>query len=225
VEVTTSDGHVLVYCNPSALDQLIQLLAKLDFREDEQGERYTRSPIGEVARLAATFGGIAIPAHIGRDNTGFLTKTPHRERQAIFESRYLLAVELDGNAFADWFTSGDRSPGWQLREQYMQMRAAALAGTPAAKRLARLVFSDAHTLDGVGLAPDGGDKLTRIKMEHPSFDGLVAALMDPNARVVLEDPLPGLASSNSSGSSTVRLRSPNQIFPASMQTFALKTEA
>lgn len=86
VEVTTSQGHVLVYCPRSRLDALARFLVKLDFQTDEQGERYTLSRIDEVARLVADFDGVAIPAHCGRKNTGFLTKAPHRDCQAIFES-------------------------------------------------------------------------------------------------------------------------------------------
>jgi hypothetical protein len=190
VEITTSSGHVLVYCAPDQVDALGGFLTKLDFLQDEQGERYTRLAIDEVAARAREFGGIAIPAHCGRENTGFLTKAPHRECQAVFESPAILGVEIDGNDHVDWFTSRDSSDGHQLRAGYLAMRQAALAETPAATRLARLLFSDAHRLDSIGTARDGSEKLTRVKMEEPSFGAFVAALLDPDARVVLEQPLP-----------------------------------
>jgi hypothetical protein len=190
VEITTSDGHVLVFCAPERLGDLASFMTKLDFQEDSQGDRYTRVAIDEVAKRAAEFGGVAIPAHAGRRNTGFLTKAPHHECQAIFESANVLGIEIDSNAEVDWFTSRDRTKAYQQRAGYVQMRKKALEGTPAATRLASLLFSDAHSLEGVGKARDGAEKLTRIKMEHPSFDGFVAALHDPDARVVLEQPLP-----------------------------------
>src|SRR5215203_4285407 len=86
VEITTSDGHVLVFCAPERRAELPKFLTKLDFREDGLGEKYTRESIDGVAKRVAEFGGIAIPAHVGRDNTGFMTKAPHRECQAVFES-------------------------------------------------------------------------------------------------------------------------------------------
>jgi hypothetical protein len=54
------------------------------------------------------------------------------------------------------------------------------------------VFSDAHRLDAVGRARDGTERLTRIKMEVPSFEGFRTALLDPDARVVIEAPLPDI---------------------------------
>lgn len=190
VEITTSLGHVLVYCGEDKLEELEQFLTKLDFRSDEQGELYTRVSIDDIASRVAIFGGVAIPAHCGRRHTGFLTKAPHRDAQAVFESEQVLGVELDGNQHVMWFTSLDRSADYQRRQQYLEMRAGALQGRPAAKRLARLLFSDAHTLEGVGRTPDGSEKLTRIKMERPCFEAFRSALLDPDARIVLEQPLP-----------------------------------
>jgi hypothetical protein len=190
VEVTTSDGHVLVYCAPDRLDDLERWLNSLKWLQEDGGERYTRTTIDGVAQLTAAFGSICIPAHVGRKNTGFLTKAPHHESQAIFECREIRAVELDLPEHAAWFTPEDESEGHEQRAEYLQKRHAAFASSMSRPALARVLFSDAHDRAHIGKTRDGREKLTRFKMDTPSFEGLRAALLDPDARVVLEEPLP-----------------------------------
>jgi predicted metal-dependent phosphoesterase TrpH len=103
VEITTSLGHVLVYSDADSLDRLETWLQALPFERDEGGERYTRKRIDEIAADVGSFGGLAIPAHAGRANTGFMPKAPHRERQAILVSAYVYGVELDLE-HNRWFT-------------------------------------------------------------------------------------------------------------------------
>ena len=187
VEITTSHGHVLVYAPVDQLDRLDTWLKGTKFELDEAGEKYTRKRIDEIAKEIREFDGLAIPAHIGRTNTGFMTKAPHRECQAVFESADVIAVELDPNHL-QWFTGADTDDGHDMRHEYLTKRRDALA--EASPRVARVVFSDAHSLDRVGRNPTGEERLTRVKMEKPSYEGFRTALLDPDARVVLEGTIP-----------------------------------
>lgn len=187
IEITTSCGHVLAYCAPDKIDDLESWLSGTRFSDDESGGKYTRKQIDKIAEEIHEFGGIVVPAHVGNQGSGFLAKAPYRECQAVFESRHVLAVELEPD-YASWFTASDTSHGHESREDYMAKRRDSLK--PLGSRLARLIFSDAHSLDRVGLTPDGKERLTRIKMEKPSFDGFLVALRDPDARVVLEGTIP-----------------------------------
>ena len=187
VEITTSCGHVLAYCAPEQLDRLDRWMKATPFEDDESGGKYTRKPIDQIAMEMREFGGIVVPAHVGQDGAGFLVKAPHRECQAVFESPDVLAVELEPS-YVSWFTASDSDQGNETRRGYLVKRREALKNTGG--RLARLVFSDAHSLDRVGRTPDGQERLTRIKMETPSFEGFRVALHDPDARVVLEGAIP-----------------------------------
>src|SRR5579864_7513339 len=187
VEITTSSGHVLVYCAADQFDRLDAWLKSTQFELDEAGEKYTRKRIDEIADEVSEFSGVVIPAHVGRANTGFLMKTPHRECQAVFESPNVLAIELDQHQ-ADWFTHADVDDGHDKRREYLSKRRDALGD--GGQRIARVVFSDAHSLERVGRTPDGKERLTRVKMERPSYEGLRTALLDPDARVVLEGAIP-----------------------------------
>ncbi len=56
--------------------------------------------------------------------------------------------------------------------------------------LARLLNSDAHTLDALGRNAERDRKVTRIKMQQPSFEALRIALRDSDSRVRIEDHIP-----------------------------------
>jgi ABC-type cobalamin/Fe3+-siderophores transport system ATPase subunit len=53
-----------------------------------------------------------------------------------------------------------------------------------------MLFSDSHTLKALGRNAQGDKKVTRIKMDTPSFDALRIALEDSDARVRIEDQIP-----------------------------------
>ena len=56
--------------------------------------------------------------------------------------------------------------------------------------LARVLNSDAHTLNAVGRNARNESRITRYKMEMPSFDGLRLALDEADTRVRIEDEIP-----------------------------------
>jgi ABC-type Mn2+/Zn2+ transport system ATPase subunit len=56
--------------------------------------------------------------------------------------------------------------------------------------LARVLFSDSHALSALGKNAQGKRKMTRIKLDSPSFNGIRIALQDADARIRLEDEIP-----------------------------------
>ena len=58
------------------------------------------------------------------------------------------------------------------------------------QNLARVLNSDAHALEALGRNAANARRVTRYKMDAPSFDGLRVALEDADARVRIEDLIP-----------------------------------
>lgn len=189
VEVTTGEGHVLVYFSPDKYDAFAKWFARVDFKQDEGGDQHTLTPIRDLLEDVDKAGGIAIPAHISRDTTGFLSRVSPQIEEAVITSPTLLAVEIDLPDERTWYSDGDTGEGGQRRTKVLQERIKAL-GEVAGPRLPKLLFSDAHSLDRIGHDRDGNDRVTRIKMSEPSFEAFRTALADPDARIKLEAELP-----------------------------------
>lgn len=189
VEVTTAHGHVLVYFSPDALDAFQGWFARLNFKDDASGDRHILDQIHDVFASVEAAGGVAIPAHIGRANTGFLARVTPQLEDAILTSGYLRAFEIDKPQEATWYSLADTDPGHQRRAEVLKKRELAV-GEVAGRRIARLLFSDAHSLDAIGCDRDGKERVTRIKMGEPSFEAFRTALADPDARIKLEADLP-----------------------------------
>lgn len=188
VELTTGEGHVLVYFSPEHLADFKKWFSRIDFRE-MQGERYTLVPILDLLREVAEVGGIAIPAHIGRSNTGFLDRVSSQIEDAILLSPHLRAIEIDDEAERSWYSDMDSGDGSSRRSEILKRRLAAL-GEGVESRIAKLLFSDAHSLEAIGRDRDGRERVTRIKMSTPTFDAFRTALVDSDARIKLEADLP-----------------------------------
>ncbi len=189
VEITTAEGHVLVYFAPESLSAFTTWFARLDFKEDANGDRHVLDHIHDLLLSVDTAGGLAVPAHVGRANTGFLARVSSQLEEAILTSPHLRALEIDKPEQAAWYSASDSADGFERRGEVFEKRKAAL-GEVAGRRIARLLFSDAHALGDIGRARDGKDRLTRIKMGEPSFDAFKTALADPAARIKLEAALP-----------------------------------
>jgi ABC-type multidrug transport system ATPase subunit len=188
-EITTAEGHVLVYFPPDAYDAFSAWFARLDFKKDSNGDRHTLTPIHDLLKQVEEAGGLAVPAHIGRPNTGFTTRVSAQTIEAVVTSPFLHAVEIDAHHEGKWYSAMDDGDGSSQRKAVLQRREAAL-GDYRGSRLAKLLFSDAHSVDMVGRDRHGQERLTRIKMGEPTFDAFRTALADPEARIKLEADLP-----------------------------------
>jgi len=190
VELSTADGHVLVYFDPEDLAGFQKWFARLDFREEkDRGERWLLEPIHEIAKSVEAAGGLAVPAHAGRNGSGCLAKANSKAQDAIIASPHICAIEVDGPHEFDWFTAEDRTAGHDRRKEQLARRRKAL-GETVGPRLAKLYFSDAHSLEQIGRNREDAEWLTRVKMTEPSFRAFKLALRDPGARIRLEQRLP-----------------------------------
>ena len=181
VEITTAQGHLLVYCDPATPELITTILAKIDLKGQKGGrDTHTSWSMADVIAQAHDLGAIAIAAHIDRDKTGFEKLAegyPHWKRD-IITSAGLYGLDFDASANLGWFSpedTGDNAAG-ERRSILEQRSARAELGIA---RLAAVQNSDAHTL----AAFVSNTQLTRFKMNGLSFEGFRTALIDSEARV------------------------------------------
>jgi ABC-type cobalamin/Fe3+-siderophores transport system ATPase subunit len=186
VELTTAEGHVLVYFPSEEIDGFKRWFAALEFVEGAQAsDRHILTPIHLLLEEVKKAGGLAVPAHIARGNTGFESKVSAQSRQAIITSPALSAMEIDKPEEAALYSPNDKGDGSEQRRALLERRADELQGI-GLNTLAKLLFSDAHSQNEIGRDRQGHDRVTRIKMTEPSFVAFRTALADPDARIKLE---------------------------------------
>lgn len=182
VELSTPQGHLLVYFETA--DQLQRFFGKLTISEDRKACHNT---IPQCLRFAEEFNGFGICAHIELDS-GLEKAHPKFDafKQEVFNCPNLLGLEIANASKSAWFSHGDADVD---RRNCAIARCKAL-GLEDGVDLAKVMSSDAHTLNALGRNASGNRKLTRLKMEALSFVSLRIALMDAVARVRLEDLIP-----------------------------------
>ena len=168
VEVSTRDGHVLAIFDVDAETQEMErFLDRAGIPPDKIGVVEYSSGLGirETADTISEFGGVAIAAHAD-GNRGFLDTIPVAlERQRVYRSENLWAIEILDAESRDKHQSGTYIPP---------------------RRMTCLQFSDSHEL-----GKDMGRRSTFLKMGEKNIDGLKLALLDPSIRVAFsEDELP-----------------------------------
>jgi hypothetical protein len=182
VELSTPQGHLLVYCpTPHALEAFF---GQLTITPDRKTCAQT---IPQCLELAGRHGGFGVAAHIDLDS-GFELMHPRYDpfKEQILLSPTLLGLEVVKADSEPWFTDRDDS---QDRRRLATLRRTRLAEDDGYE-LAKLMGSDAHTLDRLGKNAAGARKLTRLKLDTPCFDAVRLALLDAAARVRIEDLVP-----------------------------------
>jgi hypothetical protein len=184
VEVTTANGHLLVYFAPTASHQLNSFIGKIGIVKAGTAESHTTMSMSDVATEAMRLGGVCIAAHIDRDKNGFemLAKGYPNWKKDIITNPGILGVEVDDPANLAWYSADDLvTPEGAERRKLIELRAKT-PGVGGRATLAHLQNSDAHNLKGL---VDAFQKraLTRLKMESLTFDGFRTALLDSDARV------------------------------------------
>lgn len=185
VELSTSQGHILCYA--PTLDALQRFHAQLEFADRGTPNSRCRTAVLQCLDRLEEVGGFAILAHV--DAAGGLEQvepggSPHKAD--IICHRALLGVELK-NA-ASLISYGSSDPDAE-RKKVGRLRIKRL-GLGEMQYLARVLNSDAHSLSALGRNANGDQRVTRFKMDVPSFEGLRLALEDADARVRLEDEIP-----------------------------------
>ncbi len=182
VELSTPQGHLLVYFETA--EQLQRFFGKLTISDDR---KVCHNTIPQCLRFAEEFNGFGICAHIELDSG--LEKAHSKFdafKQEVFNCSNLLGLEITNVTNSAWFSHDDTDIN---RRNCIVTRCEAL-GLEAGVDLAKVMSSDAHTLNALGRNASGDRKLTRLKMEALTFASLRIALKDAAARVRLEDLVP-----------------------------------
>ncbi|MDE3021532.1 MAG: PHP domain-containing protein [Pseudomonadota bacterium] len=185
VELSTSQGHLLCYL--PTLQALQKYHGQLNVVDRGKQTSRCQQSILECLNLLSPLGGFAILAHVDIA-TGFETENPGNSphKRDVLSHPALLGIELKR---ADSVISYGPSDPDADRVQCGRDRIKKL-GLGANQNLARVLNSDAHTLDTLGKNAENAKRVTRYKMDTPSFDALCIALEDADARVRIEDQIP-----------------------------------
>lgn len=185
VELSTAHGHLLCYL--PTLDALQRFYARLTLVDRGTANSRCSTGVVDILNLVKEGGGFALLAHVD-GGKGLETELPGAppHKKDILCHPALLGMELIRSDSEVSFS--DRDPNAD-RKQLGRQRIEGL-GLGKSQFLARVLNSDAHTLQALGRNAAGDRKVTRYKMQEVSFVGLRLALQDADARVRIEEEIP-----------------------------------
>ena len=185
VELSTSEGHLLCYL-PN-YENLQRFHAQLDVVDRRTLNSRCRNAMLDCLNKLQHLGGFAMLAHVDAPG-GFEVEVPGSSphKVDVLCHRALLGIELK-NAQSSASYSGQDTDAGRVHIGQERNRRLAL-GTY--QYLARVLNSDAHTLQALGRNALGDQRVTRYKMNALTFDSLRIALDDSGARVRIEDEIP-----------------------------------
>ncbi len=108
------------------------------------------------------------------------------QMENIFKHPNLYALEITSKDSVDFYTDNDQESD---RKNLIKIHRKEL-DLQDDYDLAKLMSSDSHKLDKLGLNAEGNGRLTRIKMDELTFHAFKIALTTPMARIRLEDFIP-----------------------------------
>lgn len=186
VELSTPQGHLLCYL--PTLETLRQFHGRLDLGDRGTPNSHCQTAMFECLKLLADLRGFGILAHVD-GGSGFESAcpggaSPHRLNIICHEA--LLGIELKSASSVIAYSDADPD---SIRASLGRSRIEKL-GLGSRQFLARVLNSDSHNLNALGRNASGDRKVTRVKMDGPTFDGLRIALEDADARVRIEDQIP-----------------------------------
>ena len=185
VELSTPQGHLLCYL-PS-IDTLRRLHGQLDIADSGKETSRCKHSILDCLNLLQTLGGFGILAHVDIAS-GFETDNPggSSHKADVLCHPTLLGIELKQATSPISYAKGDPDAerARMGRERIERLKLG------SKQFLARVLNSDAHALDALGRNATYQKRVTRYKMDSPSFDGLRVALEDADARVRIEEHIP-----------------------------------
>ncbi len=185
VELSTPEGHLLVYFR--TLNALQRLYSRLEFEDLGTDESRCTTSMLQVLKEIDPEEGFAILAHVD-GGKGLETMLPGGapHKRDILCQRSLVGIELKSAASTISYSDEDDD---NVRRNLGAARIRAL-DLGQRQHLARVLFSDSHSLDQLGRNSQANRKVTRFKLQGPSYDGLRMALMFADARVRIEDEIP-----------------------------------
>ncbi len=185
VELSTPQGHLLAYL--PTLDTLQRFYSRLDIADRGGPNSRCQNSILDCLTQMHALGGFGILAHVDAEK-GFETENPGASphKVDVICHSALLGIELRSSAstisYADIDPDAERARAGSARIKRL--------GLGAKQFLARMLFSDSHALSALGRNAEGDKKVTRVKMDKPSFEALHIALQDADARVRIEELIP-----------------------------------
>ncbi len=185
VELSTPEGHLLCYLpTPDSLERFFNRLQIAGRRTPE-----CRCQTGtlQCLEIAEAEGGFGILAHVEL-NGAFENNMPRftPAKLDILCHRALEGIEVTRADCPIHYTADDVDAD---RRNAASERIKRL-GLGSQQFLARILNSDAHTLNAIGRNAAQDRRITRYKMETPSFEGLRLAIRSNDTRIRIEDEVP-----------------------------------
>jgi AAA domain len=185
VELSTPEGHLLCYVAGTA--QLERFFNRLSIAG--RGTKDCRCQTGtvECLNLLQRERGFAVLAHVelsGAFEANMPRSTP--AKLDILCHPALAGIEVTSADCPITYT--DKDPDSDRRSAAGQRISRLSLGSQ--QFLARVLNSDGHTLTAIGCNAKNDRRITRYKMDSPTFDGVRLALESSDSRVRIEDEVP-----------------------------------
>ena len=187
VELSTPEGHLLCYA-PTA-DALERFFNRLQIADRRTANCRCQTGALQCLELIAAEGGFGVLAHVELEGA-FEANMP-RFTPAKLDILCHPALEGIEVTRADCPVLYDRSDTDADRRNAAIERIRRL-GLGSEQYLARVLNSDAHTVNAVGRNANRDQRITRYKMETPTFEGLRLAFKTADTRVRIEEGLPAI---------------------------------
>lgn len=185
VELSTPQGHLLCYLPD--FNALASFYGRLNIVDHGLPNSRCQQSILECLNLLHPLAGFAILAHVDIAS-GFEFEVPGASPHKIDVLCHpaLLGIELKNStseiSYSDVDPNAERVQIGKQRIERLNLG--------SKQNLARISNSDSHTLNALGRNAANDKRVTRYKMEQPSFSALRIALEDADARVRIEDLIP-----------------------------------
>ncbi|MDI1338986.1 TrlF family AAA-like ATPase [Polaromonas sp.] len=185
VELSTPQGHLLCYF--SDFPALQRFFGKLPIADSGSPNSRCQYSMLECLNHAQDVGGICLLAHVDAPS-GFEFENPGASphKADVLSHSSLVGIELKSAASAVCYAPNDADG---VRKGLGEERVRRLQ-LGSKQYLARVLSSDAHTLISLGRNAGNDRKVTRFKMDKPSFEALKIALENADARVRIEEQVP-----------------------------------
>ena len=185
IELSTPQGHLLAYFE--SLDSLRTFYGRLQFADRGTGQSRCQTSMLDCLSKAEALKGFAVLAHVDGGNglEDVISGYPPHKCDIICHPA-LVGIEVHSAQSPISFSDSDPEP---QRVAFAQQRIKKLK-LGQKQFLARVLFSDSHSLAAMGKNAVGNHRVTRMKMDSPSFEGVRVALQDADARIRLEDEIP-----------------------------------
>ena len=185
IELSTPQGHLLCYFK--TLQSLKRFHGQLLLVDSGLQTSRCQQSMMECLNLVQALEGFCLLAHVDSPS-GFECEVPGASphKSDVLCHPVLLGIELKSTSSIIAYSPSDTD---QNRAKLGEDRIKRLH-LGSKQYLARVLNSDAHALAALGRNAEKASKLTRYKMDQPSFESLRIALEDADARVRLEDQVP-----------------------------------